>query len=398
MSFPNINSLTSNAMQFYAGAQFGGAGVGMGVSASIYAEGAIGQMSARLHSLTAGMNLQSMQGMLGAPPMFPRPQVPQGATGMSGLQQFQGLFQHLQSAMQGLMGMGQFGGRAQGYMQQIGGMLNGVGQTGMMPPGGLVPPYGGGGHQAGFMNQMGAVGNLMGFGGAGFMFRAQMGVRPGLQISDIKDKYAGLKTGMGHVNKNTNLAQLPEVKIALNDIMSKRKGKNIKFEELAKVLKTDYGIDAKVTKEGKAKALEFKTADGRTGKIADGNGNNALDKTDYKFGEAAKESMAKYGLTGLDPKQAVKQIQGMTQPQAFLNMQMMGAAMGGMSGGISGRANNYMDVMGGMFNQNHHNTWGTYQNNDFLGGGFGPSQPTQSFFGATQNFALLAASAWQFAR
>jgi hypothetical protein len=248
-------------------------------------------------------------------------------------------------------------------------------------------------------NQFANAGNLMGFAAGGFMMSGQVNFTPSQLVTETKDKYAGLKTGMGHVNDRTNLAQLPEVKIALDEIMSKNK--NLKFDKVAELLKKDYGIDAKVidvkNDKGKsAKALEITTPDGRKGIMADGNGNNVLDKNDYKFKEAATDVMKQYGLEGMDPKQAVQKIQQMAQPQAGMQMQMMGAGMMGM-GGISARANNPMEVFGNMLNQNSHNAYGTYQNNQFLGGlGQQPSAATNNYFAATSMFAMLAAEAHSF--
>jgi hypothetical protein len=230
------------------------------------------------------------------------------------------------------------------------------------------------------------------------MMSGQVNFMPSQLITETKDKYAGLKAGMGHVNEKTNLAQLPEVKIALNEMLKKG---GMSFDKIAENLKKDYGIDAKVTtikddKGKSAKAIEITTADGRKGIMADGDGDGQLSQSDYKFKDASSEVMKQYGLEGMDAKQAVQTIQQMAQPQFGFQMQMMGAGMMGM-GGLSARANNPMEIFGNMLNPNHHNAYGTYQNNQFLGGlGQNPSMPTNNFFSATSMFAMLAAESYSF--
>jgi hypothetical protein len=395
MSF-NISSIANQAFANFS--QIGGFAMSVTMNPFQAAEKMISQMAGGF-----GMNFQNffgggqaMQPTLPSPQMAQIPQFNQGGQTPTNLASFQGLFQQIQGLLQQLMGMGQFGGMQQ-PMQQLGNNLAQVGQNGMFTPGLATPTMPYNNPQAGFMNNMINMGNLMGFAAGGMMFNAQLGFSPSRLITETSDKYSGLKNGMGDINEKTNLAQVPEARIALAQIMEKGGNKN--FDEVAKELKEKYGIDAKVVDvegkdgKGKAKGIEITTADGRKGVMADGNGNNVLDSTDYKFKEASADVMKQYGLEGLKPEDAVKAIQQMAQPQMSLNMQLMG----GMMGGIMGRSQNYMDVFSNMLNPQAQNAYGTFQNNNFLGAlGQQPSMPTNNFFYGASQFAMLASQAYQY--
>ena len=106
----------------------------------------------------------------------------------------------------------------------------------------------------------------------------------------LKDEFAtGLAAGKQGLS---NLANSPEVTLAINQIMKEGGGKLIKMEALQTKLKEQYGIESELGKEKGVKTLKFKNGD----KIADANGNGGLDMGDYKLGKATDAIMKKYGL------------------------------------------------------------------------------------------------------
>jgi len=101
----------------------------------------------------------------------------------------------------------------------------------------------------------------------------------------------------------SNLANSPEVMLAIQALL--KEGKSEKFEDLAKGLKEEFGIEAEVgdvkvkDKDGKevsAKAIKFGNGD----YFVDGNGNGQLEAADYKFGDAVKALKEKYHLEDED--------------------------------------------------------------------------------------------------
>lgn len=116
--------------------------------------------------------------------------------------------------------------------------------------------------------------------------------------SRIEDDPHGIsQSGQG---MKSNLANSPEVMLAIKDIMSD--GQSHSFDDIAKTLKEKYGINAEVGdvtsvgkdgKEVKGKGLKFANGD----YFIDGNGNGSLDQGDYKFDDAIKSLKEKYNLT-----------------------------------------------------------------------------------------------------
>jgi len=110
------------------------------------------------------------------------------------------------------------------------------------------------------------------------------------------DPYGIGQSGQG---MKSNLANSPEVLLAMKDIMSD--GQSHSFEDISKTLKEKYGINAEVGdvttvgkdgKEVKGKGLKFGNGD----YFIDGNGNGSLDQGDYKFDDAIKNMKEKYGI------------------------------------------------------------------------------------------------------
>lgn len=117
-----------------------------------------------------------------------------------------------------------------------------------------------------------------------------------------EDPYGVAQSGQG---MRSNLANSPEVMLALNDLL--KDGSLKSYDDVAKALKDKYGIQAEVGdiksvgKDGKettAKGLKFANGD----YFVDGNGDNALSKADYKFDDAVKALKEKYGLGDEDVK------------------------------------------------------------------------------------------------
>lgn len=116
--------------------------------------------------------------------------------------------------------------------------------------------------------------------------------------SRIQDDPYGI--GQSGQGMKSNLANSPEVMLAIKDIMSD--GQSHTFEDLSKQLKEKYGINAEVGdvasvgkdgKEVKGKGLKFANGD----YFIDGNGNGQLDQGDYKFDDAIKNLKEKYGIS-----------------------------------------------------------------------------------------------------
>ncbi|HXE73663.1 MAG TPA: hypothetical protein VNO81_13460, partial [Candidatus Nitrosotenuis sp.] len=117
-----------------------------------------------------------------------------------------------------------------------------------------------------------------------------------------EDPYGISQSGQG---MRSNLANSPEVMLALRDIFSSGQAKS--YEDAAKILKEKYGIYAEVGeikaldkngKEIKARGLKFANGD----YFVDGNGDGQLSVADYKFDEAVKALKERYGLGDEDLK------------------------------------------------------------------------------------------------
>lgn len=111
-----------------------------------------------------------------------------------------------------------------------------------------------------------------------------------------EDPYGVSQSGQG---ARSNLANSPEVMLAIQALL--KDDKSQKFEDLAKGLKEEFGIEAEVGevkvkgKDGQevtARAIKFGNGD----YFVDGNGNGQLEAADYKFGDAVKALKEKYGL------------------------------------------------------------------------------------------------------
>ncbi len=105
----------------------------------------------------------------------------------------------------------------------------------------------------------------------------------------IADDKFGVGKGMG-ANRKSNLANSPEVVIALHQIL--KSNRYLSLEQVKEKLKKEYGIDAEITTIKGVKALKFANGD----YIVDTNGNNSLDMGDYNFKGAIKELSKKYGV------------------------------------------------------------------------------------------------------
>ncbi len=102
-----------------------------------------------------------------------------------------------------------------------------------------------------------------------------------------KDKFAISSCRGG---KLSNLNNSDHLKLAIWDLMKRKKVRN--FNKLAKLLKSEYGIEAKVTTVQGRKALKFSNG----AMIVDGNGNGALDMSDYNFKGAIKDIEKRWGM------------------------------------------------------------------------------------------------------
>ncbi len=122
------------------------------------------------------------------------------------------------------------------------------------------------------------------------------------------DPYGISQSGQG---LKSNLANSPEVMLAIKDIMSG--GKSLSFDDIQKQLKEKYGIEAEVG-DIETKSKDGKTVKGRALKFAngdyfvDGNGNGSLDAGDYKFDDAIKNIKEKYGLDDDAVKRVTEQM------------------------------------------------------------------------------------------
>lgn len=128
------------------------------------------------------------------------------------------------------------------------------------------------------------------------LFQVNMFCCPCQPTRVSEDPYGVAQSGQG---LRSNLANSPEVMLALRDIFQSGKAKS--YEDVQKVLKEEYGIQAEVGdievagKDGKTvkgKALKFGNGD----YFVDGNGDNQLTTADYKFDDAVKALKDKYGL------------------------------------------------------------------------------------------------------
>ncbi len=99
-----------------------------------------------------------------------------------------------------------------------------------------------------------------------------------------KDKFAGKKSCRG--SKVSNLNNSDHIKLALWDMKKKGKLKG-NFAQIAKVLKEEYGINAKV--EGRSIKFENGAI------LADSNGDGILTSADYNFSGAIKDLEKRWG-------------------------------------------------------------------------------------------------------
>jgi hypothetical protein len=124
-----------------------------------------------------------------------------------------------------------------------------------------------------------------------------------------EDEFGVVGMGMGK-NHRSNLANSPEVVLALNNIL-KGKG-NMKSEKVKELLSSEYGIEAEVTEINGRKALQFANGDF----IVDGNGNGGLDMNDYNFKGAVQAIQDRFGISPED----FDQLMGVSRGQdALLN-------------------------------------------------------------------------------
>lgn len=130
--------------------------------------------------------------------------------------------------------------------------------------------------------------------------RNQFSASASLAARIEEDPYGVSQSGQG---VKSNLANSPEVMLAIQALL--KEGKSEKFEDLAKGLKEEFGIEAEVGdikvknqdgKEVTAKAIKFGNGD----YFVDGNGNGQLEAADYKFGDAVKALKEKYHLEDED--------------------------------------------------------------------------------------------------
>jgi hypothetical protein len=157
-----------------------------------------------------------------------------------------------------------------------------------------------------------ASGQGMGMGSVGFsalfavMGLSQMGANQAGSASLSmaarieEDPHGVAQSGQG---MKSNLANSPETMLAIQALL--KEGKSKSYEDLAKDLKSEFGIDAEVgdikieDKDGKeisAKGVKFGNGD----YFVDGNGNGQLETADYKFGDAVTSLKEKYNLKDED--------------------------------------------------------------------------------------------------
>jgi|GEM_PF-4439533 len=297
-----------------------------------------------------------------------------GAMGMSQLSpaMMQRLMQMLM--LMQMMGVAQGGmpmpmmmpGMMAGGMQNIGamGMIGGLGTIGGATPYGMSA-YGSVGMVGGMM-MGGSISSIMGggvyggmgiggmWGGVGMM--GEMGVVGGVGMFGFRnrienDPFGSGGAGMGG-NRKANLANSPEVVLALDNIFKANQGKSLSFDEVAKQLKEKYGIEGKVeTVDGK-KTLKFANGD----YISDSNGNNVLEKSEYDFDGALKQIKQNYGIDSamFDQMYNVQNRGGIpaqfganVDPANFYGPKFLGGGLFGM-GSQFGISN--MFGVGGMFN------------------------------------------------
>lgn len=156
-----------------------------------------------------------------------------------------------------------------------------------------------------------------------------------------EDPYGISQSGQG---QRSNLANSPEVMLAMKDLMSD--GKNRTYDEIATELKDKYGIECEVGeivstgkdgKETKTKGIKFGNGD----YFVDGNGNGALDSGDYKFDDAVKNIKEKYGLADGDIKGITDRMKENAKIRAEWNKGGFGrqggfGGYGGQMGGFGG--------------------------------------------------------------
>lgn len=115
-----------------------------------------------------------------------------------------------------------------------------------------------------------------------------------------EDPHGVAQSGQG---MKSNLANSPETMLAIQALL--KEGKSKSYEDLAKDLKSEFGIEAEVgdiktkDKDGKeisAKGVKFGNGD----YFVDGNGNGQLETADYKFGDAVTSLKEKYDLKDED--------------------------------------------------------------------------------------------------
>lgn len=100
--------------------------------------------------------------------------------------------------------------------------------------------------------------------------------------------------GMGEGSEHrSNLANSPEIVLALHQIFKKNQGRIMSMDEVQKKLLEDYGIKAEVTDIKGRKALKFENGDF----IVDTNGDGSLSMADYRFKDAIKSIQEQYGIT-----------------------------------------------------------------------------------------------------
>jgi len=149
--------------------------------------------------------------------------------------------------------------------------------------------------------------NITGMGAVGFsavfamMSTRNAGSAEMSMAARIEDDPNGVaQSGQG---MKSNLANSPEAMLAIQELL--KGGGSKTYEDMAKSLKEDFGIEADVgdikvkDKDGKettAKGVKFGNGD----YFIDGNGNGQLETADYKFGDAVTALKEKYGLKDED--------------------------------------------------------------------------------------------------
>lgn len=189
---------------------------------------------------------------------------------------------------------------------------------------GMMAPQGFGGMQG--MMGMGMMGRMDMVSVS--MFQINMFCCPSQPTRISEDPYGVAQSGQG---MRSNLANSPEVMLALRDIF--QSGKAQSYEDVQKVLKDEYGIQAEVGdievagKDGnkvKGKGLKFANGD----YFVDGNGDNILTTADYKFDDAVKALKDKYNLGDEDLKGITDNMKNRAKA-GYSN-----GPVGGMNGGM----------------------------------------------------------------